>query len=78
MKDELAGIAKEYARLYESSGLCGIASNRVQLLREDFEKMFSEYETRYRENGEYNTEEFALYDGVEFFCLVKGQEHEEA
>lgn len=47
MKDELAGIAKEYAKLSgECDSLCGIRSNEVHILREDFEKMFPEYETK--------------------------------
>lgn len=79
MKDELAGIAKEYAKLYEEyDGLCGIDSNRVHLTRGAFEEMFPEYKTRDRDNDEYPKEEFSVYDGVKFFCLVKGQEHEEA
>lgn len=79
MKDKLAAYAKDYAKLYdECNGLCGIDENRVHLLRKDFEEMFPEYETRDRDDSEYPTEEFTVYNGVKFFCLIKGQEHEEA
>lgn len=79
MKDKLAAYAKDYAKLYdECNGLCGIDKDRVHLLRKDFEEMFPEYETRDRNDSEYATEEFTVYNGVKFFCLIKGQEHEEA
>lgn len=78
MKDKLAALAKEYEKLYENTGLCGIGTNSVHLLRKDFEEMFPEYETRDRDDSEYATEEFTVYNGVKFFCLIKGQEHEEA
>ena len=79
MKDKLAAYAKDYAKLYDKcNGLCGINEYRVHLLRKAFEEMFPEYETRDRNDSEYPTEEFTVYNGVEFFCLVKGQEHEEA
>lgn len=78
MKDKLAAFAKEYEKLYENTGLCGIGTNSVHLLRKDFEEMFPEYETRDRDDSEYATEEFTVYNGVKFFCLIKGQEHEEA
>lgn len=79
MKDKLAALAKEYEKLYENTGLCGIDTNSVHLLRKDFEEMFPEYETRDRDDSEYATEEFTVYNGVKFFCLVnKRQEHEEA
>lgn len=78
MKDKLAALAKEYEKLYKNTGLCGIGTNGVHLLRKDFEEMFPEYETRDWEDSEYGAEEFAVYDGVEFFCLVNRQEHEEA
>lgn len=79
MKDKLAAYAKDYAKLHdECNGLCGIDEDRVHLLRKDFEEMFPEYETRNRNDSEYSTEEFAVYNGVKFICLVKGQEHEEA
>ena len=78
MKDKLAACAKDYAKLYrECDGLCSISSNEVHILREDFEKMFPEYETKDRNDDEYPTEEFAVYDGVKFFCLASGQKHEE-
>lgn len=49
MKEKLAALAKEYAKLYEEyDGLCGIDSNRVHLTRGEFEKMFPEYKTRDR------------------------------
>ena len=50
----------------------------MHLLRKDFEEMFPEYETRNRNDSEYPTEEFTVYNGVKFICLVKGQGHEEA
>lgn len=79
MKDKLAAYAKDYAKLCdECTGLCGIDENSVHLLRTDFEEMFPEYETRDRDDSEYATEEFTVYNGVKFFCLVEGQEHEEA
>ena len=79
MKDKLAAYAKEYAKLYdECNGLCGINEDYVHLSRKYFEKMFPEYETIDRNDREYPTEEFTVYNGVKFFCLVKGQEHEEA
>lgn len=79
MKDKLAACAKDYTKLYdECNGLCGIDENRVHLTRATFEEMFSEHESRDRKDDEYPTEEFAVYDGVRFFCLVKRQKHEEA
>lgn len=80
MKDKLAAYAKDYAKLHdECNGLCGIDENRVHLLRKDFKEMFPKYETRDRDDSEYDTEEFTVYNGVKFFCLVnKRQEHEEA
>ena len=79
MKDKLAAYAKDYAKLHdECNGLCGIDEDRVHLLRKDFEEMFPEYETRNRNDSEYPTEEFTVYNGVILICLVKGQEHEEA
>lgn len=78
MKDKLVALAKEYEKLYENTGLCGIGTNSVHLLRKDFEEMFPEYETRDRDDSEYATEEFTVYNGVKFFCLIDGQEHEEA
>ena len=79
MKDKLAAYAKDYAKLCdECNVLCGIDENRVHLLRKDFEEMFPEYESKDREDDEYPTEEFTVYNGVKFFCLIKGQEHEEA
>lgn len=78
MKEKLAAYAKEYAKLYaEYDGLCGISEDSVHLTRAAFEKMFPEHKTRDRKNDEYPTEEFAVYDGVRFFCLVKRQKHEE-
>ena len=77
MKEKLAAYAKEYAKLYaEYDGLCGIRSNEVHIFRDDFEKMFSEYGTKDRNDDEYPTEEFAFYDGVKFFCLVERESHE--
>ena len=79
MKDKLAAYAKDYAKLYdECNGLCGIDEDSVHLTRAAFEKMFPEHKTRDRKDDEYPKEEFSVYDGVKFFCLVKGQEHEEA
>lgn len=79
MKDKLAAYAKDYAKLYdECTGLCGIDENRVHLTRVTFEEMFPEHESKDREDDEYPTEEFTVYNGVKFFCLVKRQEHEEA
>ena len=77
MKEKLAALAKEYAKLYKDTGLCGIGINGVHLLREDFEKMFPKYETRYENDDTYQPEEFVVYDGVEFFCLVERKKHEE-
>lgn len=79
MKDKLAAYAKDYAKLCdECTGLCGIDENRVHLTRVTFEEMFPEHESKDREDDEYPTEEFTVYNGVKFFCLVKRQEHEEA
>lgn len=79
MKDKLAAYAKDYAKLYdECNGLCVINEDYVHLSRKYFEKMFPEYETIDRDDSEYPIEEFTVYNGVKFFCLVKGQEHEEA
>lgn len=79
MKDKLAAYAKDYAKLYdECDGLCGIDEDRVHLTRAAFEEMFPEHKSRDREDDEYPTEEFTVYNGVKFFCLIKGQEHEEA
>ena len=79
MKDKLAAYAKDYAKLCdECTGLCGIDENRVHLTRVTFEEMFPEHESKDREDDEYPTEEFTVYNGVKFFCLIKGQEHEEA
>lgn len=79
MKDKLAAYAKDYAKLHdECNGLCGIDKDYVHLSRKYFEKMFPEYETIDRDDSEYPIEEFTVYNGVKFFCLVKGQEHEEA
>ena len=79
MKDKLAAYAKDYAKLCdECTGLCGIDENRVHLTRVPFEEMFPEHESKDREDDEYPTEEFTVYNGVKFFCLIKGQEHEEA
>ncbi len=64
MKDKLVALAKEYEKLYKNIGLCGIATNSVHLLRKDFEEMFPEYETRDRNDSEYDTEEFTVYNGV--------------
>lgn len=79
MKDKLAAYAKDYAKLCdECTGLCGIDENSVHLTRVTFEEMFPEHESKDREDDEYPTEEFTVYNGVKFFCLVKRQEHEEA
>ena len=79
MKDKLAAYAKDYAKLCdECNGLCGIDKDRVHLTRVTFEEMFLEHESKDREDDEYPTEEFTVYNGVKFFCLIEGQEHEEA
>lgn len=73
--DQLCGIQKEYAKLYEEGcdgdgiGLCGVGDEYVQLMSENLLELFGKQVREERTHGEGKILS-AMYHGVKFIAYV--------
>lgn len=84
MKNELAKMAKRYSEIYcdFEIGLCGISIGDkhpcVQLNKEGLESMFPNATPTYEASEKLDYyKKYIIYDGVEFFCVLKREEYED-